>query len=610
MILISAFVAVGACCFAGCATHGDEVAVESVTLDPTQKTLSVGDTFSINVTVSPSDATNKNVTWSSSDEETATVKDGVVTAVGIGNATITATAGDKHGTCAIRVNGETELTLEVGENFGDKTVNGMPIVYPNLKGISTNGEDITDRIVMTSDKKGTFDKETETYTPAEEGTHTLTFTLNDTVDSTKSVSQTVEISVYRKLMADDFGGFHTEEYAPDEKQVAYTVDRGMTAGSFFMEPSTLYYAEGTFDVVRANLWAGMAHYPSGGQVNGQSRWIRSFVVTNNSRAYIDDNINWGSSNFADIGDITQRDFVKIGAKFKLAVARVDTAFFMFVNDKYVGGYINSDYADIPTSPGLYFNSYSAQTELSNKGRWAVDGITFVGGEQAAAKIQTLLGNGEELSYVPYCPSKQYWGDSLNKDNFETGYSQDDGVFIEFKNNTCHINGGIFSDYVYYEKDFTVSFVYKPTESNYDSAGGGDSSRAWLDLRSSDNKEILYLGLINCPADAQEYENDRYGAHATFSYNNGTGDSVNQFDEPSLENFDLSDGVRYTVSRKIVDGCAKYYLKAESVKDPTQKIERNLELKYSWACGIVFAQWHNVGISGMYTEITRSSVACF
>lgn len=172
LILISAFVAIGACFFAGCADDsggitpdGGEVAVESVTLDPTQKTLFAGDTFSINVTVSPSDATNKNVTWSSSDEEIVTVKGGVVTAVGIGSATITATAGDKHGTCAIKVNGETELTLEVGENFGDKTVNGMPIVYPNLKGISTHGEDITDKIVMTSDKKGTFDKETETYTP-------------------------------------------------------------------------------------------------------------------------------------------------------------------------------------------------------------------------------------------------------------------------------------------------------------------------------------------------------------------------------------------------------------------------------------------------------------
>lgn len=61
-------------------------------------------TSTINLTITPSDATNKTVTWQSSDENVVTVANGVVTYVGGGRATITATATDgsgKSGTCEV-----------------------------------------------------------------------------------------------------------------------------------------------------------------------------------------------------------------------------------------------------------------------------------------------------------------------------------------------------------------------------------------------------------------------------------------------------------------------------------------------------------------------------
>lgn len=77
--------------------------VESVSLDKTEATLEVGETITLIATVSPDNATDKTVTWSSSDESIATVEDGVVTAIGVGSATITAKAGDKTATCAVTV---------------------------------------------------------------------------------------------------------------------------------------------------------------------------------------------------------------------------------------------------------------------------------------------------------------------------------------------------------------------------------------------------------------------------------------------------------------------------------------------------------------------------
>lgn len=70
-------------------------AVETITLDSNEGVLSVGNTHTIKATVMPKDATNKTITWKSSDESIATVDaEGNVTAKGTGNVTITAVNSD------------------------------------------------------------------------------------------------------------------------------------------------------------------------------------------------------------------------------------------------------------------------------------------------------------------------------------------------------------------------------------------------------------------------------------------------------------------------------------------------------------------------------------
>ncbi|MDR1764040.1 MAG: Ig-like domain-containing protein [Dysgonamonadaceae bacterium] len=80
------------------------VAVTNVSINPTVATLYVGQTQALTATVTPSDAANKNVTWSSSDASVATVDaNGVVTAVGPGTATITVTTEEGGYTAACTV---------------------------------------------------------------------------------------------------------------------------------------------------------------------------------------------------------------------------------------------------------------------------------------------------------------------------------------------------------------------------------------------------------------------------------------------------------------------------------------------------------------------------
>lgn len=81
------------------------VAATGITLNKTSYTLTKGGTYTLSATVAPSNATNKTVTWTTSDKSVATVSStGKVTAVKAGTATITAkTSNGKTATCKITV---------------------------------------------------------------------------------------------------------------------------------------------------------------------------------------------------------------------------------------------------------------------------------------------------------------------------------------------------------------------------------------------------------------------------------------------------------------------------------------------------------------------------
>ena len=84
------------------------VPVESVSIDITGVVKDKGNVFTLTATVLPANATNKAVTWESSDQTVATVDgDGKVTCVDGGTATITVKTvdGNKTATCLLTVNG-------------------------------------------------------------------------------------------------------------------------------------------------------------------------------------------------------------------------------------------------------------------------------------------------------------------------------------------------------------------------------------------------------------------------------------------------------------------------------------------------------------------------
>ena len=95
----------------------DEVSLESITIAKTGE-VELGQTLQIGIRFTPDGATNKKVTWTSSDEAIATVDNtGRVTPKKVGQVIITATSedGNKTSTCTVTVK---EASSNKGNNNG------------------------------------------------------------------------------------------------------------------------------------------------------------------------------------------------------------------------------------------------------------------------------------------------------------------------------------------------------------------------------------------------------------------------------------------------------------------------------------------------------------
>ena len=148
------------------------IPVTKITLSPASPKLKVGQTQAMTVVIEPQTATNRNVTWKSSEPDVATVDtNGTVTAKAAGKATITATAADGNGasaSCEITVTGGTTPSQPGGSSSGDSgSYDSNPIIKTETKnnpdGSTTKTETRKDGTVTqtTTAKDGSVSK-TET----------------------------------------------------------------------------------------------------------------------------------------------------------------------------------------------------------------------------------------------------------------------------------------------------------------------------------------------------------------------------------------------------------------------------------------------------------------
>ena len=123
-----------------CQQEPEEIRVSSISLSKSTFELTVGDQALLDATISPDNATNKKIRWSSSKESVATVTpEGIVEAVSVGTSFITATSEDSG------VNAKCEITVK------EKVISVTGIALNKTSLSLTEGEEFTLEATVTPD---------------------------------------------------------------------------------------------------------------------------------------------------------------------------------------------------------------------------------------------------------------------------------------------------------------------------------------------------------------------------------------------------------------------------------------------------------------------------
>ncbi|QCX00335.1 DUF5011 domain-containing protein [Aggregatimonas sangjinii] len=137
-------------------TISDGILITGITLTPAEFTLNVGQTSELGIQITPTNATNQNVTWSSNDETVATVSaTGEITAISAGEAEITASsndAGNVSQTALVTVISPDTTAPEIQLTGGTVTLTvGDTFVDPGYSASDDQDGDLTEQVVIGGD---------------------------------------------------------------------------------------------------------------------------------------------------------------------------------------------------------------------------------------------------------------------------------------------------------------------------------------------------------------------------------------------------------------------------------------------------------------------------
>ena len=162
------------------------VAVTGVKLDIHSKSISIGETFNLTATISPTDAANKNVMWSTTNDAVATVINGKVKGITEGDTTIQVTTEDGKftDTCTVNVSGATSANTYLFANISANNVSGTTLTE------SVSGKTITVPTALTL---------TENNYLQMNGVKKIDFTLQDINNLTVSDLKTKGFTLFYKI---------------------------------------------------------------------------------------------------------------------------------------------------------------------------------------------------------------------------------------------------------------------------------------------------------------------------------------------------------------------------------------------------------------------------
>lgn len=562
----------------------------------------------VHVTFTPGDLTEDTApfTVESSDPEVIRADGKKLVAVGAGTATITVKVGDATDTVEITIS-LTDPTITAEDPIDvvyDKTYDLSDLVAVE----SCDGIDLSDSVEVSFSQDGiTYDEDNGTISFGHDSAeYTVTFTVSDPRDGSFTATKTVTFKVYRNPLGTSNYEFTLSNIAGGDAAQTATIDRDNLAYAYYnTTASKLYYAEATFDikVPHAGVQVGLGHF-----IPDDTTRMIAMGVDRGDRNFKIKDIDWDKTpnpsfdenEAGSYADVHQPMFMyqlsnQLGKEdanaghVKFAVARVGNLFYAFVNDQYVASVSYNDYLDKDTVPGIIGTMWTTTS---------ISGMSWISGEDAQTKIDSLLANGEQIGpYVPYdwaMNSKTTFADSVTNLT-----KNENGISFDYTSINNHINDSMVSPYVYFEGDFTLEWVYVFDSKNDNPPDG--KAQMYLEVRNRKyGTPLLNLGeRRNDNRFLLDREPDLHDAEVP----------EGKWDQPTFDSFeggfDFSQGTKYTLTRTLSDKAATYTMTVTSVANPEQTHSRTFVYEKSdWNEPVLFL-WHNMFVAGSYSRITWS-----
>ena len=648
---------------------GENALTDSVeiTVVPALKSLSITSEKTLNWTLDGSNSATISVSFDPEDyysavDVTVTASgDNIVTTDGltitangnVGTATITVAYKDDAtikdtitvtttvSNPSIELSGNGVTLIQDGEKAGQYLINGLHGAAISLPTVSKAACDNRDENITLDDLElsdtGKMTLDNNKLTVSEKGEFTVTYTVKDSRDETKTATAILNISIFRKVLADN-GDYSMKEgcaFVEDDKQVVVGSNTGISFVPFNVQPSKNYYAEVTFDSkyflsADGGWWdsgIGMGHFLP----NVSGRLLMSYVDKAKTHKVKDFNTaeGWETNEEKDASIIYSYKLDEFrGIVFntaddntpntvKYAIARIGDDFFCFVNDVYVCSVSPELYRNSDTIPGIF-----AVAMKNANGNTEATKISYVFDAEAKTKVSTLLkgGSGVASAYVPF----DWAANSKNEYLTVNNATEDRGANYNYTHNFSEFNDGMVSPYVYFDGDFTFEWEYKPTDVSFDWEVGST-----LEIRTNKYSEpIIKFGVqfgydwegdvtgekLRFIADLRDPDN--HGWHQTSYYNKNSGDAATA----AMYNNVFSFGVKFRVTRTINEGKASYVYTVipytDANKTEGQKIEwtfiditeENYGPGWDDAAKTVQVLWHNYHAAGEYSNIRWAHTA--
>lgn len=228
------------------------VAAEGISLDVTTLDMQVGETETLTATVSPAEASNKKVIWTTSDATVATVSGGQVKAVANGQATITATSaeGGFTATCVVTVTtpvqgirlNATSASVKVGETY-QFSAYITPVTASNQNAVWSSDSEANATVDITG-----------LVTGVAEGFATITVASEEDPSITASALLTIEVADDIEYVAVD-GIFYAEDVIYNRKGLNMLIFNaaGQLVGNTSSDFSMAGMPHGTYVIATSTL---------------------------------------------------------------------------------------------------------------------------------------------------------------------------------------------------------------------------------------------------------------------------------------------------------------------------------------------------------------------